>query len=292
MKFFNKLPTIQYNGQIAKNFLARVRLTQETLDNRQLFYPYTQEENDRVDHISYKYYNDSDYMWLIYLANDTIDPYFDVFLRDVDFDNLIVKKYGSIANASQQIALWRNNWVTDDTEITISYYENTLPAALKKYWDPIVNEYNIVQGYERKKEDWIIDTNKMVQCTISNVTGTFEVGERVTQRYSNNLITANAVVSYSNTSAIAVKHVVGDNDILASNSSVILTLTGISSGATANIQTTYTTVNISVDEAQYWSPVSYYEYEMEQNAQKKTFNLVDVRAKNTIETQLKKAFGQ
>lgn len=289
MKFFNKFPTIAYNGQVVKNFMARVRLSDETLANRSLFYPYTQDESDRVDTISSKYYDHSDYMWLIFLANDIVDPYYDMFVKYSDFDKFIVKKYGSIANAYQQIAFWRNNWVTDETEITISHYENTLPAIAKKYWDPITDQYNIVQGYRRKQEDWIVDTNMIVQTTIANVNGSFTVGERVSQTYSNNQVTANAVVTFSNSTVLTLKHVIGSEDILASNSSVTLTITGLSSNATANIQTISTTLNITDAEANYWSPVSYYDYEDELNAKRKTFDMIDSRAKGEIETQLKKA---
>ena len=284
MKFFNKLPIISYNGQVARNFLARARLTEQTRNNHNLFYPYTVTEQDRIDHISHKYYDDSDYMWMIYLANDIVDPYFDLYLNDTNFDRYITDKYGSIANAQQQIVYWRNNWETDDTELSLSGFES-LPDYAKKYYGPKVDRYNNAYSYERKQEDWIVDTNQIVSIVVE-ATGTFTIGEKVTQTATVGGITANAVVTFANSTQISLKHVVGE--VLASNSTVTTTITGLSSGATANAQSLSVQYAIPETEAVFWSPVSYYDHEAENNARKKTIQLIDTRLKGEVERELKK----
>jgi hypothetical protein len=287
MKFFNKLPIISYNGQVARNFLARARLTEQTRNNHNLFYPYTVTEQDRIDHISHKYYDDSDYMWMIYLANDIVDPYFDLYLNDTNFDRYITDKYGSIANAQQQIVYWRNNWETDDTELSLSGFES-LPDYAKKYYGPKVDRYNNAYSYERKQEDWIVDTNQIVSIVVE-ATGTFTIGEKVTQTATVGGITANAVVTFANSTQISLKHVVGE--VLASNSTVTTTITGLSSGATANAQSLSVQYAIPETEAVFWSPVSYYDHEAENNARKKTIQLIDTRLKGEVERELKKVMN-
>lgn len=287
MKFFNKLPIISYNGQVARNFLARARLTEQTRNNHNIFYPYTVTEQDRIDHISHKYYDDSDYMWMIYLANDIVDPYFDLYLNDTNFDRFITDKYGSIANAQQQIVYWRNNWETDDTELSLSGFES-LPDYAKKYYGPKVDRYNNAYSYERKQEDWIVDTNQIVSIVVE-ATGTFTIGEKITQTATVGGVTANAVVTFANSTQISLKHVVGE--VLASNSTVTTTITGLSSGATANAQSLSVQYAIPETEAVFWSPVSYYDHEAENNARKKTIQLIDTRLKGEVERELKKVMN-
>ena len=287
MKFFNKLPIISYNGQVARNFLARARLTEQTRNNHNIFYPYTVTEQDRIDHISHKYYDDSDYMWMIYLANDIVDPYFDLYLNDTNFDRYITDKYGSIANAQQQIVYWRNNWETDDTELSLSGFES-LPDYAKKYYGPKVDRYNNAYSYQRKQEDWIVDTNQIVSIVVE-ATGTFTIGEKVTQTITGGGVTANAVVTFANSTQISLKHVVGEVEV--SNSTISTTITGLSSGATANAQSLSVQYAVPAAEAVFWSPVSYYDHEAENNARKKTIQLIDTRLKGEVERELKKVMN-
>ena len=288
MKFFNKLPIISYNGQVSRNFLARARLTDETRNNHKIFYPYTLTEQDRIDHISHKYYDDSDYMWMIYLANDIVDPYFDLYLNDVNFDRFITDKYGSIANAQQQIVYWRNNWETDDTELSVSGFDS-LPDYAKKYYGPKIDRYNNAYSYERKQEDWIVDTNQIVTIIVE-ATGTFTIGEKVTQTFDNDdSFAANGVVTFANSTQITLKHIIGEVEV--SNSTISTTITGLTSGATANAQSLSVQYAIPSTEAVFWSPVSYYAHEAENNARKKTIQMIDTRLKGEVEKELKKVMN-
>ncbi len=287
MRFFKKLPTISYNGYVAKNFLTRARLSNDTRNNHNLFYPYTIQDGQRIDTIADKYYDDPDWSWLIYLANDIVDPYFDMYLSDSNFENFIKDKYGSVANASNQIAYWKNNWEIDDSELSTSTFE-ALPEYAKKYYTASIDNFNNVYAYVRKQEDWKVATNKIVITTVSDVSGTFQVGERVTQTYSNTVVAAKAVCTFANNTHMTLKDVIS-GDIEASNSSVVLTLTGTTSGATANVQSIANTVYAIPDqEAVYWSPVSYYDDAQFTNATKKTIEMIDVRYKTEVEKQLKK----
>jgi hypothetical protein len=287
MKFFNKLPIISYNGQVARNLLSKTRLTDATRKNYSIFHPYTLNEYDRIDHIAYHYYDNVDYMWLIYLANDIVDPYFDIYLPDDDFEKYITDKYGSIAEAQQTIVYWRNAWDLDDSELEVSTYD-ALPAYAKKYYDPKIDSNNNTYTYVRKQVDWRVETNSINTTTLSNSNGTFTVGERVTQTYnSNSAISCNAVCTFANATHATFQHTIG-SDVLASNSSVVLTVTGLTSNATANVETVNITRAIPLTEVVYWTSISAYEDEIERNAQKKTIDMIDVRVKGEVESQLKK----
>src|SRR5690606_25669681 len=52
-----------------------------------------------ADTIAYKYYNDVTLDWVIFLINQIFDPFFQWPLSYQEFNEFIVKKYGSIENA-------------------------------------------------------------------------------------------------------------------------------------------------------------------------------------------------
>ena len=101
-KYFKEFPTISYNNVLSKNITLRTKILDKIKNNSTLFYSYTLEDNQSADSVAYDYYGDSNYVWLIYLTNDIIDPYYDWHLSSTDFDNYITNKYGSVAAAQQE----------------------------------------------------------------------------------------------------------------------------------------------------------------------------------------------
>jgi hypothetical protein len=288
-KFFAALPTLSYFGVPAKNFLAVAKLSDKTLADKSLYYPYTVGEHERVDIISSKYYDDPDYAWLIWMTNSVVDPYYDVYLPESDFRNFITKKYGSVESAQANVAYWVNAWSNDDTELSVSEYD-ALPSTTQKYYDPITDPNNVVYQYARKREDWKATTNRIVSMAISDPgTNDFPVGSLVSQRYvSNSLITGTGTVVFSNSSACILNHTSGD--FLASNSSVMLILYNETD---ASITDSVDTQKCIPDaEIAFWSSVSYYDHEVATNASRRDIHLIDNRFKNNITNQLKNVMAE
>lgn len=98
--YFNTLNTINYQGKIAKNLLSRVKLTSNKV---LLFYDYVVEDDMRPDQVAYFYYNEANLAWLVLLCNTIIDPYFDWPLTTSQFNETMVKNYGSIAAAKSRV---------------------------------------------------------------------------------------------------------------------------------------------------------------------------------------------
>lgn len=287
MSYFKHLPTILYSGQQGKNLLARAKLSDNTKKNATLYYPYSISENTgtRADLLSYYYYENSEYDWLIYFANEVVDPYYDLGLSQSDFNKYIVKKYGSIQLAQSKIAFYRTNWDQfGDSEITVAAYE-ALDASVKKYWVPKYDIFDQTVAYGRKKEDLVVNTNKIVQCDITDAVGTFAEGERVQANSS-----IYGTCTYANTTVLQMQHIVGAN-----TSNVIdVTMTGQESGATCKVQTlTVITENLSsAVESTYWAPVTFYDNEVEINEAKKNINFINNSYKSDMEAELKKVMKQ
>lgn len=110
-EFFRNYPKINYNiekirpltTQRSVNILTRVKIRESILSNIMSYYPYVIKERERPDTLSYLYYGSVSYTWLILIANDIIDPYYDWPLFGEDFDNYIKNKYVSIDAARESI---------------------------------------------------------------------------------------------------------------------------------------------------------------------------------------------
>lgn len=285
MKYFSKLPTITYNGKAARNILSRARLSDETKNSSYVFYPYTVQDEDRVDVLSHMYYDNSDYMWMIWMANDVIDPYYDMAMSTNDFDSYIIKKYGSVLEAQQQIMYWRNDWAFDETILTPAQFEALYVGDnpdgqyvnLKKYYDPQLDIFFKVSGYVRKQVDWTATTNRVSTFDITLTSGEFTIGERV-QRDSNNY----GFIANVTPTTMTIQHIEGS---FANGN----TLTGGKSGAVATISSDpYTVVTIPPEEQGFWTPISAYVWEEETNNYKKEIRLVNNIYKQGIEEELKR----
>ena len=110
MKYFSNFGTILYTLSNNKtdfknvtNVFTKIKFVKEILDNSDLFYKYDMNEGDTPEIIAHKLYGDANRYWIVLLANQIIDPYYDVPLKYQSFDNYIVDKYGSIANCQAQL---------------------------------------------------------------------------------------------------------------------------------------------------------------------------------------------
>lgn len=98
MKYFATLPSISqpdFNGNniTVTNILTRGYLLQQLQNNIYLYYDYNIKEHDKPEIISYKYYNDQNRYWMIFYANNIMDPNSEWPLDQYNFDLYIENKY-------------------------------------------------------------------------------------------------------------------------------------------------------------------------------------------------------
>lgn len=270
-RYFIKFPTFTYSNTECRNITRRVTMEESIKLNPSLYHKYTVFEGERADLLADSYYQDSYYDWLLYLNNGIIDPYYGWNIDDYDFNNFIVKKYGSIENAQKKIVYYQLNWPTNDVEITPSFYENNLPEQLKKYYSPNFSGQGKIVSYSRKRDDIITNTNKLLNFTVSSVTGNGFIRDEIIDIYNSSMsqIIGGAQVTFSNSTVVMVQNISGNtsptNKILGETSNTLATIT----------DTDILQENLTDDEAVYWSPVYYYEYEQEKNEKNKNVQILD-----------------
>ena len=271
--YFNKFPNTIYNDKECVDITRRVSIGNSQSRKTNLFYSYDIQNNLRADQVAQYYYNDPTYDWLIMLQNGIIDPYYGWYLSEQDFDSYIIEKYGSYETSIKKIKHYQLDWANGDEEITSSFYENNLPYENRKYFIPIYGVNTKIVSYERRKEDWIINTNKIIKLNVNNYTNgnTFTVGELVDIKSNLNNQTSNGTgeVITSNSTAIIIKNTSG----YTTNNYYIV---GETSNTSAIFSTANTIVeNISNSEFVYWTAITYYEYEKQKNEANKTIRLID-----------------
>lgn len=127
MRYFKQFPEIEYNKYTVKNIFNGVKIEDVVKNSSAAYYPYTVVDGQQPWMIAADYYGDPNLVWLIYLANNIIDPYYDWHLDTVHFEEYIKKEYGSIAAAQSQLLGYKEVVNGEETGILFSAdtYENS-----------------------------------------------------------------------------------------------------------------------------------------------------------------------
>jgi hypothetical protein len=279
--YFTKLGSVNYNNSIVTNILTSIRFKEAVKQSVTNYYPYTIKEGDRPDTIAQFYYEDERYFWVVLLSNNIIDPYYEWPLGVNDFRKFIIKKYNSIELAQSKTAFYRNAWYNDDSILSPSAY-SALSTVRKKYWNSITGFNGNIVSYERKKEDTILETNKIIEVAV-NSSNNFIIGENVTQKTSGT-ITASGSIRLASNNILSLVHINGAFANTGGNIGSIVGSESLASRTISNVDTIYT--SIPSDEFVYWEPVSFYDYESELNESRKNIKLIDRQFLQVIEDQM------
>jgi hypothetical protein len=161
--YFSPFPVVSYDptGQnrptLAVDITRRFKLSSLTNNAALVYYEYEIKETDRPDIMAHKYYENPKLDWVFFITNQIHDPYFQWPLTTEQFHNYIQAKYGSIANAQNQIHHYewtvtqRKEYVTNDDEI-INIPERVLRVDETTYNTLAASEKRIVTYYEHEEK--------------------------------------------------------------------------------------------------------------------------------------------
>ena len=284
--YFSNFPVISYANNLCLNITERGTILNKVYSDPNLYYLYDIAPSERPDNIADRYYGDAYMSWILYFSNRIADPYYGWYMDDTTFQEYLTKKYGSVINAQSKTAFYRNNWYSNPDGITIDQY-NTLNSDLQKFYKPNYgNDYygSIPLNYNRVQEDWVVKTNNIVNFAV-NTTSKLNIDE-IVDVYYNGSKTGYGQVSFSNSTQVTIQHT---NGAVVESISGSCYLVGRESGI--NIPFTAVTLMSNVIptlEIAYWSPVTYYDHENEQNEQNKSIKVMNTRYTGQLVSQLKK----
>ena len=120
-EYFDKLPEIRYNNVLVRDITRRVNFLKQTIENPYVYLPYTIKEGERAEDIAFYYYGNPNYAWLVYLANNIVDPYNEWPLDEETFNRYIIDKYAerSGGRLGWDVVAWSQDETREDN---IVYY--------------------------------------------------------------------------------------------------------------------------------------------------------------------------
>ena len=118
MKYFEKFPIIEYEGRRVRDISRRANFVRALSNNPYLYYPYTVGEGERAEDIAQFYYGSVDYVWLVYMANNIIDPYHEWPMYPQTFNDYLVEKYTEESGeVGEDVIDWTRDPLNDDNII-------------------------------------------------------------------------------------------------------------------------------------------------------------------------------
>jgi hypothetical protein len=127
MNYFKFFPTVTYNGKSAVNITRRTAIQQQLYNSPISFLSYTINDGEKPEDIALYYYEDIGKTWLIFMANNIVDPVSQWPLSNDNFNKMLIKKYSAQAKAinSSYVGNGVINW-TQNTSLTsnILWYQN------------------------------------------------------------------------------------------------------------------------------------------------------------------------
>jgi Base plate wedge protein 53 len=212
-RYFDKFSVINYNNYQCTNILSRAKILDKVVASPYVYYPYQVKSGERPDKISYTYYGDQYYSWLVYLANNILDPYYGWILDNATFQQFIIAKYLTTIIANRQIVNFRVNWDMDPSILSVASYSILLDPE-RKYWTPNLGAGLKITGYSRAALNWSICTNYYQQIFIEGNTSAFAVGDLISTQLQNNFVSTSEIFSIPTSNSIIVQHIVGNPNAL------------------------------------------------------------------------------
>lgn len=168
MKYFNSLPLLinkdsNNNSYLLKNILIRTKLVSELSRNPMIFYKYSIQESDTPESIAHKYYGDQYRYWLIFMANEIMDPQWDWPLTSRQFLTYLKDKYATDAGGVENVLSYTQGTVHHYEKVITTLDNVTQTTAIKSV---VVDSdtYNLIQTQTTTKT--FANTNSSVTHTI------------------------------------------------------------------------------------------------------------------------------
>ena len=172
-KYFRHVPDFNYvsrsedkkninDYQLTKNLFKRVKIREEIFNDLSYFTKYKIVGDDRPDNVAYEVYGNSDYDWVVMLANNILNVESEWPLSQESFYKYMIRKYGSEPNF-YNVHHYETTEVKDSLgriiiregfqvpeNYNVSYYDSGLDAQVST--TKVTKSYTNYE-YETEKQD-------------------------------------------------------------------------------------------------------------------------------------------
>lgn len=185
--FFSNFPTILYdenfgsssvpNYLLITNLMYRLKLRDQIKNYHSTYIKYTIKDGETPEGLAYRYYGDPMEYWVLFFANDIINPFYDWPLSYRDFLEYIKEKYGSIEIA----------------KTTIAYHEMIITTTDSRTGKETVRKYKINEDDPRTNigEEIPFDNYEdLAETSFVNIKGVFRNGYGMDMKIQKNVVYA------------------------------------------------------------------------------------------------------
>jgi len=261
--YFKLFPTITYENRLVTDITRRVRILEQLSTDPYAILPYIVKEGERPEDVAYYYYGDQNKVWMVYLANNIVDPYIQWPIDDQNLYYTLLKKY----------ALHGLVFTSSDVNVD----DNTIRLV----------------GHTLKTTDPIIYTNGL-NIPSPLVSGTTYYAIFVDE---NTIKLATSSTNATNGTAINITSI-GEGSF-SRNMDVFLNSTNITSNIVYAVHVNDSELKITYDTYAYgnivpadWTLVRVYDYEVQQNENKRHIFLINRNYAVQLQRDLQKVINE
>jgi len=262
-RYFTYFPKTTYLDRSITDLTRRVKLNDNILLDPYAFLPYTIRGEDRAEDVALYYYGDQNKVWLVYLANNIIDPYTQWPMNNKNFDKTINKKYyqaplsfTTIDGTSNKITIINHKFTTTDpVDYNLVSGQNPRLTSGSMYYAIKINDHNI------RLATTAANANSGIAMNLSDANGLYTIQRNVEVWLQSTMINTN-IVFYRNTQ---------DPELVINPKSYALDTSLVTSE---------------------WNPIRVYDYEVELNDNRRTIYLVNKIYAKQVEEDLKKMLNE
>lgn len=127
-KYFEYFPKVTYRDMSVTDITRRVKIKDNLLADPYTFLPYTIKDGERAEDVAYYYYGDQGKVWLVYLANNIVDPYTQWPMSNDNVAKTIAKKYKTQSGQTFDDAVVFWSMSTNTSNNIVHYVNNADPT--------------------------------------------------------------------------------------------------------------------------------------------------------------------
>lgn len=308
-EYFRFFPKTKHSGRDVTDLTKRVAFLDRVVKNPLVFMPYTVEEGMKPEDVAYYYYDDTNWVWLIYLANNIVDPYLDWPLDTKRLEEYIEEKY---VYACAECAIATTSIFDEVKTTTVALVDALNKGFTTSEIGFYTDDYAEVAEYIslNLKDEYMVSLLESYTAALIDNDIEYDIKTKTSLTDVTSALNINNIFALGNNTPIPeglrrVIVLVPDKDVLkrtfsvanwsrSTNSAVKNIVYYISnednetkiSVNTYEVNTSLNKLDIDFDPSK-WDPVRVYDYEFELNESKRQIFLIDRAYKNLTLKELK-----
>lgn len=264
VNYFKNFPTTTYNDYTVTDITRRVKIIETLRQDPYAFLPYTVKDGDRPEDIAYYYYGDMGKVWMVYLANNIIDPYTQWPMSNDNLAKTLTAKYSRV------------DVTFSKSDVTIGSNKIYIVNHGFKTTDPLFYSGTTVTGLTNGSSYYVIFVDA----------DHIKLASSATNAINGNSVNITSVSTGTCTLSFNVEKYIYDTQITSN----IVYYRNVNDSSLMITADTYRLDNTIIGSE--WTAIRVFDYEHELNESKRSIWLINTQYANRLQTDLYKVINE